>query len=107
MQIPLGLRSTFPPQLRDPTTHLIKPTARNNNTGDGIHKPNYQVQETRALLADEKQDRLNIVLEENARDEVGGFGEGVRCRGRRVLVCEDEVLVVISAVLVEGGGEPV
>lgn len=107
MQIPLGLRSASPPQVRCPPSHLIKPTARNNNTRDGIHKPNDQVQETRALLADEQHDRLNVILEEDTWDEVGGFREGVRCRGRRILVCEDEVLVVLSAVLVEGGGESV
>lgn len=107
MQITLGLRSTFPPQLCRPPSHLIKPTTRNNNTGDGIHKPNNQVQEAGALLANEKHDWLNVILEEDARDEVGGFREGVRCRGRGILVCEDEVLVVLSAVLVERGGESV
>lgn len=83
-----------PEQLANPPRHVIQPAPRHHNPGDGIHEPYKQRQETGTLLANHKQDGLDVVLEEDARDEVWVFGNRAGLAGGRVLVGEDEVFAV-------------
>lgn len=99
-----ALRKTTPfpsHQLNKPPRDLIQPPASDDHTGDGIHEADKQGEKAAALFADEKQDGLDVVLEEDAGDEEGAFGERGRLAGCCVLVREDEVAV--GAVGVGGG----
>lgn len=109
-QNPLTLPPPPPHELPDPPGNLINPTTRNQNPRNGINQPNHQAHEPRPLLADQQQDWLNVVLEEDARNHVGTLGDRAGLAGGRVLVCEDGVVGVegvwgggVDGVGVEGG----
>lgn len=88
-------------QLNNPIGKLVKPTPGNNNPGGRVHQANQQRQETAALLADQQQDGLDVILEEDAGDVERALGDNVGLAGSGVLVGEDEVLVMV--VLLDGG----
>lgn len=100
-QNPLTLPPPLPHEPPHPPGNLINPTTRNQNPRNGINQPNHQAQEPRPLLADQQQDRLNVVLEEDARNQIGTLGDRAGLAGGRVLVCEDGVAGVAG---VRGGG---
>ena len=80
-----------PHELSKPPRHLIQPPPRDNHTGDGIYEADQQREKAAPLFTDEQQDRLDVILEEDARDEERAFGERGRLAGCCVLVREDEV----------------
>lgn len=100
----------LPHKLAHPPRNLINPTTRNKHARNSINHANHQAQKPCPLLADQQQDRLNVILEEDSRDQVGRFGDGSGLAGCRVLVCEDCVAGVagfeggrVGCVGVEGG----
>lgn len=106
----LSLPPPSPQNLTHPTGNLIKPTSSNEHPRNGIDQPNHQIQEPRPLLADQQQDRLNVILEKDTRNQVRGFGDWTGLAGCRVLVCEDCVAGLagfeggrVEGVGVEGG----
>lgn len=86
---PAPAPSSTPKNLLPPPRQLIAPPAPDQHPADHIHHPDHQPQKRHALLPHRQQNRLDVELEEDARD--GAFVHGVRLRGRGVLVRDDGV----------------
>ena len=86
------------PTLPHPRPQLKTPTPRHQHPTHHIHQPYQQRQQTPIAGADDQQDGLDVVFEEDARDGVAGDFAGLR--GRGVLVREDAAVV---AFLLFGG----
>jgi hypothetical protein len=95
----LRLTSPLPNNLRNPPGDLIKPTTGNQDTGNGINDSKKKSQESRPLLADQQHNRLDIVLEEDTRNQGRRFGDLSALARGRVLVCEDCVAPVAGGVI--------
>lgn len=81
-------------QVDNPAGKLINPASRDNHARHGIDEPDHQRQETAAFLADQQQDGLDVILEEDPRHVERTLGDIVRLAGSRVLVGENQVAVV-------------
>lgn len=75
------------PHLAGPLGQLECPAAGDKDTRDDVDEAHEQAEEAGAALADDEQDRLDVVLEEDARHRVRRHL--VALRGRGVLVGED------------------
>lgn len=91
-QISLGLLLLPPPSdLSDPTRDLVNPTTGDKNSTNGVDHTDNKRQEPAPLFTDKQQNWLNIILEEDTRNQVWGLGHLFRLASRRVLVREDRV----------------
>lgn len=79
------------PHLQHPLPDPIRPRPTDQNPAHDIHQLDDQAQKARPLLRHHQQDRLDIVLEENARDDI--LADIAALAGRRVLVREDAAAV--------------
>lgn len=75
---------------------MIQPAAGNKHAGDGVDEANNKTQEASALLVDEQEDGLDVVLDEDAGHEVRVLGNGIGLAGCCVLVGEDHILGVLG-----------
>ena len=84
------------PGILTPLPQLPAPPTRHNDTTDNIHQPDHQRQQPAPLLRNDQQDRLDVVLDEDAghvllRDLVRLLRDGVLVRPDRVPVVRERV----------------
>jgi len=115
---PIHTPLLLPKVLHKQIHQLVDPIAADQDTADDVDDPDEEPEERRAVLGNHKTQRLDVVLEEYARDTVVGdrparLRDGVLVReeapavGLRVILCgnDGEEVLKLEEVLLGGGGD--